>query len=170
MVIGMLHNASLLYDCPMTRNDAKNFNTDDFRVDDIQDDSVLRRGSPAAHCLFGVAQTINTANYVYFIAQKELLRLPDPFEASRVFNEEMINLHRGQGLELFWRDTMTVPSEEEYIKMVSNKTGGLIRLATRLLQSASSTKHKLMPLAELIGRIYQIRDDYNNLCSDKVRS
>ena len=63
---------------------------------------------------------------------------------------------------------MTVPSEDEYITMVSNKTGGLIRLAARLLQSASSTKHDVVPLSELIGRIFQIRDDYNNLCSEKV--
>lgn len=129
---------------------------------------MLRRGSPAAHCLFGVAQTINAANYAYFLAQNELLAFPNPFGAFQIFNEEMVNLHRGQGLELFWRDTMTVPTEAEYIKMVSNKTGGLVRLAARLLQNVSSTSHNVVPLAELIGRIFQIRDDYQNLCSDKV--
>ena len=36
------------------------------RIDDIQDNSKLRRGIPVAHSVFGVASTINTANYVYF--------------------------------------------------------------------------------------------------------
>jgi hypothetical protein len=32
--------------------------------------------------------------------------------------EEMLALHRGQGLELFWRDSLKCPSEAEYVKMV----------------------------------------------------
>lgn len=36
--------------------------------------------------------------------------------------EEMLALHRGQGLELFWRDSLTCPTEEEYVKMVLGST------------------------------------------------
>ena len=39
-IVGMLHNASLL-------------------IDDIEDNSKLRRGSPVAHAIYGVAATIN---------------------------------------------------------------------------------------------------------------
>ena len=39
-----------------------------YRIDDIEDGSELRRGLPAAHLIYGVAQTINCANYAYFIA------------------------------------------------------------------------------------------------------
>ena len=138
------------------------------RIDDIQDGSELRRGFPAAHCIFGTAQSINAANYVYFLAQQELSHLGNPWEAFRIYNEEMLNLHRGQGIELFWRDTMTVPTEDEYLLMISNKTGGLFRLAARLMQSASRTTHDILPLTDLIGLMFQIRDDYNNLCSEQV--
>ena len=34
--------------------------------------------------------------------------------------DEFLNLHRGQGLDLFWRDSLTCPTEEEYIDMVNN--------------------------------------------------
>jgi geranylgeranyl diphosphate synthase type 3 len=34
--------------------------------------------------------------------------------------EELINLHRGQGLDLLWRDTFSCPSEEEYLAMVND--------------------------------------------------
>ena len=166
-VVGMLHNASLLYVLKRTtlvlRKEIKF-----FRIDDIQDGSQLRRGFPAAHCIFGTAQSINAGNYAYFLAQQELLHLNNPSQAFRIYNEEMLNLHRGQGIELFWRDSMTVPTEDEYLLMISNKTGGLFRLAARLMQSASSTKHDVLPLTDLIGLIFQVRDDYNNLCSEQV--
>lgn len=42
-------------------------------------------------------------------------------------------------MDLYWRDSFTCPTEEEYLKMVSNKTGGLFRLAVKLMQMASKT-------------------------------
>ncbi len=137
-------------------------------IDDIQDGSDLRRGSPAAHRVFGDAQAINSANYAYFLAQKELLQLRNSWEAFQIFNEELLNLHRGQGMELFWRDTLTVPTVEQYLQMISNKTGGLFRLAVRLMQSVNPSDHDILPLTELLGLIFQIRDDHRNLCSDEV--
>ncbi|KAK9471228.1 isoprenoid synthase domain-containing protein [Dipodascopsis tothii] len=145
--VSMLHTASLL-------------------VDDVEDNANLRRGHPVAHSVFGVAQTINSSNYVYFLALQELALLGNA-EVYKIYAEEMINLHRGQGLDLYWRDTLTVPSEEEYVAMVQNKTGGLFRLAIKLMQSESAVKLDFVPLANLIGVLYQIRDDYLNLQSDQ---
>lgn len=47
----------------------------------MEDNSELRRGSPVAHTIYGVPQTINTANYVYFQAVQELLELQRHDEA-----------------------------------------------------------------------------------------
>ena len=44
-------------------------------MDDVEDDSELRRGMPVAHMIYGIPQTINTANYVYFLAMRELTGL-----------------------------------------------------------------------------------------------
>ena len=161
-VVGMLHTASLL-------------------VDDIEDSSLLRRGLPVAHSIFGTAQTINSANYVYFLALQELQKLKNP-KAITIYTEELLNLHRGQGMDLFWRDTLTCPSEDDYLEMVGNKTGGLFRLAVKLMQAESknlkyvaspyllsnltnSIGRDCVPLVNLIGIIFQIRDDYQNLSS-----
>ncbi|VDC02873.1 unnamed protein product [Peniophora sp. CBMAI 1063] len=167
-VIGMLHNASLL-------------------VDDIEDDSQLRRGQPVAHKIYGIPQTINCANYVYFLAYKELFALrptsgrktpdaPQPpqrlysdADLDKIVTDELLNLHRGQGQELVWRDSLSCPTEEEYLSMVNNKTGGLFRVAVKLMMTCATTNTTIdyVPLVDLIGVLFQIRDDYMNLQADE---
>nr|XP_001389988.2 farnesyltranstransferase [Aspergillus niger CBS 513.88] len=144
-IVGLLHTASLL-------------------IDDIQDNSKLRRGLPVAHSIFGIAQTINSANYAYFLAQERLRELNHP-EAYEIYTEELLRLHRGQGMDLYWRDSLTCPTEEDYIEMIANKTGGLFRLAIKLMQLETETKSYVIELADLLGVIFQIRDDYQNLQS-----
>ncbi|TFK50785.1 terpenoid synthase [Heliocybe sulcata] len=160
-VVSMLHSASLM-------------------VDDIEDDSQLRRGSPVAHKIYGIPQTINTANYVYFLAYQELFSLRDhpslshsfstsKKELDRIVTAELLNLHRGQGLELLWRDSLQCPTEEEYIDMVNNKTGGLLRVGIKLMMACATNSMDIdyVPLVNLIGVYYQIRDDYMNLNSSQ---
>ncbi|KAK9899189.1 terpenoid synthase [Cystobasidium minutum MCA 4210] len=155
-VVAELHNASLM-------------------MDDVEDDSSLRRGMPVAHKIYGIPQTINTANYIYFKAYQRLGSLQPHAQGNigltNIVNEELLNLHRGQGMDLYWRDSLTCPTEEEYIDMVSNKTGGLFRIAIRLMAATSSQpdKESYVPLVNLIGVIFQIADDYLNLQSDAYK-
>ncbi|OCH93464.1 terpenoid synthase, partial [Obba rivulosa] len=165
-VVSMLHTASLL-------------------IDDIEDDAQLRRGVPVSHKIYGIPQTINAANYVYFLAYQELFRLRSesnvwadngregktrlipPTELDRLVTAELLSLHRGQGLELLWRDSLSCPTEEEYIAMVNNKTGGLFRVAVKLMMACATTNVDVdyLPLVNMIGVYFQIRDDYMNLQS-----
>ncbi|XP_029649893.1 geranylgeranyl pyrophosphate synthase isoform X2 [Octopus sinensis] len=139
----MLHNASLL-------------------IDDIEDNSKLRRGIPVAHSMFGVPITLNSANYVYFLGLKKVLDLGHP-DAITVFTEQMLELHRGQGMDIYWRDAVHCPTEEEYKAMVIRKTGGLFGMAIRLMQLFSSNQSDFKNLLELLGLYFQIRDDYCNM-------
>ncbi|KAJ7302215.1 isoprenoid synthase domain-containing protein [Mycena albidolilacea] len=153
-VVSTLHNASLM-------------------IDDIEDDSQLRRGVPVTHRIYGTAQTINAANYAYFLAYKELLALsgsgadPSPTDLVSIITSELISLHRGQGLELLWRDSLDCPTEDQYINMVNNKTGGFLRIGIKLLMACGTTNVDIdyVPLANLIGVHFQINDDYMNLQS-----
>jgi len=148
-IVGDLHNASLL-------------------IDDIEDNSKLRRGVPVAHSIFGVAPVINTANYVYFLALERCQGLKNE-AAMKVFVNEMLNLHRGQGYDIQWRDTTTCPTESQYISMVTDKTGGLFRLAVGLLQSFATTSKDVnfTPLVNNLGLYFQIRDDLINLADEE---
>jgi len=142
-VVQMLHNASLL-------------------IDDIEDNSILRRGIPVAHSIYGVASTINAGNYVYFLGLEKVLELNHP-QATHVFCEQLLELHRGQGMEIYWRDSYICPTEEEYKQMIIRKTGGLFGLAVRLMQLFSTNTKDMGPLMAKLGLYFQIRDDYANL-------
>jgi len=142
-IVQMLHNASLL-------------------IDDIEDSSILRRGQPVAHLIYGTASTINCANYVMFLGLERVQSLGQ-LEAVTVYTEQMLELHRGQGMELYWRDNFICPTEEEYRLMISRKTGGLFNLAVRLMQLCSTSQENFAELTRLLGLYFQIRDDYANL-------
>lgn len=149
-IIGDLHTASLL-------------------IDDIEDNSQLRRGIPVAHLLFGVPAVLNCANYVYFLALEKCHALHNA-QATRVFVAELLNLHRGQGCDILWRDQGRCPTEGEYLAMVADKTGGLFRLAVGLLQAFCSSDHGPDDFTTLVNNLamyFQIRDDFINLADEE---
>jgi geranylgeranyl diphosphate synthase type 3 len=81
----------------------------------------------------------------------------------------MLELHHGQGMEIWWRDNFVSPSEDEYRQMVIRKCGGLFNLGVRLMQLFSSIEKRLTysfdKLCQLLSLLFQIRDDYCNLIS-----
>jgi geranylgeranyl diphosphate synthase type 3 len=87
------------------------------RIDDIQDNSTLRRGIPVAHSIYGVASTISAANYSLLKQLNKLHNLNHP-EAITVCTEYLMDVYCGQGMEIFWRENYTCPSFEEYKQMV----------------------------------------------------
>ncbi|XP_077999037.1 geranylgeranyl pyrophosphate synthase-like isoform X2 [Glandiceps talaboti] len=148
-VVQMLHNASLL-------------------IDDIEDNSKLRRGIPVAHNIYGVAHTINCSNYVYFLGLEKLLSLNHP-DVTKIYADQLMLLHQGQGMDIWWRDAYVCPTEDEYKEMVIKKTGGLFGLAIRLMQLFSENKSDFKNLWDTLGLYFQIRDDYANLKSQEYQ-
>ncbi|PLB50378.1 geranylgeranyl pyrophosphate synthase [Aspergillus steynii IBT 23096] len=149
-IISTLHNASLI-------------------LDDIQDASPIRRGKPAAHTVFGHGPSINSANFLIFQALDEARKLDSP-NAVDIFVEQMQTMHVGQSFDLYWARHNKCPSEAEYLEMVRCKTGGLFRFAVRLLLDSRHQNNRHLPLdhlADLLGQLFQIRDDYKNLVADE---
>ncbi|KAJ7637385.1 farnesyltranstransferase [Mycena polygramma] len=167
-IVGMLHNASLM-------------------LDDIEDGSPLRRGEPAAHVVYGIPLTVNAATYVITLAYRQLSGLKNcglqyshlvemvtgaltsflPDYKTNFVKEELGHLHDGQGLDIIWRNSVCCPMEAEYVDMVKNKTGGLLRIGVKLMMACATTNVETdyVPLVDLISVYYQIRDDYLNLQS-----
>lgn len=103
----------------------------------------------------------------------------------------MLSLHRGQGLELFWRDSLTCPTEEEYVKMVLGsafppslqrlgrargltagwllaETGGLFRIAIKLMMAKSNCDMWVSRRQPSTGRRESGADRPSSRCSDFV--
>ncbi|KAF5713249.1 geranylgeranyl diphosphate synthase [Fusarium mundagurra] len=152
-VIGMLHNSSLI-------------------IDDFQDNSPLRRGKPSTHTVFGPAQAINTATYVIVKAIEKMEEIVS-HEALADLIGTITTIFQGQAMDLWWTANIIVPSIQEYLLMVNDKTGALFRLSLELLALNSevsvsdSTLESLSSVVSLLGQYFQIRDDYMNLIDSK---
>ncbi|KAI9841642.1 MAG: hypothetical protein M1837_000489 [Sclerophora amabilis] len=150
-VVDLLHTSSLM-----------------FVFDDIEDNSALRRGKPTAHTLFGVGQTMNSSTYILISSIAEAQKLSNK-ECPSILTEGVASMLLGQSIDLHTTYLAECPREDEYLNMVDNKTGGLFRIAYRLMQAESqvSPSPDVDTLMMLLGRYFQIRDDYMNLTSEE---
>jgi len=86
------------------------------RFDDIQDNSALRRGVPAAHSVYGVASTINSAICVHLISVQRALS-SNHADMLKLYTEMNLDVWRGIESEIYWRDNHICPSETKYLEM-----------------------------------------------------
>jgi len=144
-------------------------------IDDIEDNSELRRGKPCTHKIFGIDIAINAGNVMYYLPFLALLRNKTMDEKTKVriyetYLQEMINISFGQGMDIAWHngkanaDKITEP---EYLQMCAYKTGTLARMSAKIgaiLAGANDrTVEALGKLSESIGVGFQIQDDVLNL-------
>jgi geranylgeranyl pyrophosphate synthase len=144
-------------------------------IDDIQDNSNLRRGSATMHRRIGVPLAINAGNWMYFQALEFLTEAPFPPEMRFRLVEAMIcaarRCHEGQALDLFARvDQIPVEKWEETTHTISLlKTGSLVELAVRMgCISADSPDQLLsvMPhLGQRLGIALQMRNDLDEIAT-----
>ena len=137
-------------------------------IDDIEDNSSLRRGKKCLHKIYGEDIAINAGNAIYFIPLKIImdsdLDTSVKEKAFEIYSQEMINLHFGQAMDIFWhKGGNRGITEKQYLQMVSFKTGTLARLSARLAALLSGKDEKtekiLGKMAETIGIGFQIQDD-----------
>jgi geranylgeranyl pyrophosphate synthase len=143
-------------------------------IDDLEDESKLRRGKPCLHKIFGPDISINVGNFLYFLPLLVLIKNKNKFrpeilvKAYETYLQEMINLHLGQGTDIYWhKGKVKKISQKEYFQMCAFKTGSLSRLAAKLAVILSGKDHqlaeKLARMAEAIGVAFQIQDDILDL-------
>ncbi|CAG4917884.1 unnamed protein product [Colias eurytheme] len=146
--VHMLHNGTLLFD-------------------DIQDNTMVRHGLPAAHIVYGLPLAMNAGIHVIILVLQNLEKLGHP-QIGKMFSEEFLEIVRGQGSEVYWRDNLQCPTQEQYEHVVQQKSGNMFRLAIRLMQLFSDYEHDLSELALTVGKYFQFRDDYCNLAQEEA--
>lgn len=147
-------------------------------VDDVEDDSDLRRGKPCIHKIYGVDVAINMGNTLYYLPLVHLMRLgnytPEVMsELVKIYLEEMLNLSLGQALDIAWHRSLNKSvTEEMYLTMCRLKTGSLARLsarmACRLAKVSKAEENKVSNFSDAIAVAFQIQDDILNIVGEEV--
>lgn len=146
-------------------------------IDDIEDQSELRRGKPCLHLVYDLDVAINAGNALYFLPLLALKQRKDDFppetiiKAYELYSQEMINLHFGQGFDIWWHSGNKEPNIDEYLQMCAYKTGTLARLSCKLSAIlAGATDYQIEAIgrfAESVGVGFQIQDDILNFDSEE---
>lgn len=148
-------------------------------MDDIEDQSELRRGKPCTYQLFGLDISINCGNAMYYLPLLSLVKNRDKIphatlnKAYEIYVQEMINLSFGQAMDIAWHRGLADADkidEKDYLQMCAYKTGTLARIAAKLAAVLSGADYELTEMlgrfAEAVGVAFQIRDDVLDLTGE----
>lgn len=137
-------------------------------IDDIQDNSTLRRGYECAHIKYTMPFSLN-AGYMGIFGTLKEIHLPNINNILQI----MYDLHEGQGMDIYWTINKKIPSEIEYLKMIEYKTGKLFDLIIEIFYGFAIINkmntfneldyNKLLQFSKIFSHYFQIRDDYINL-------
>lgn len=146
-------------------------------VDDVEDDSYLRRGKPCLHKIYGVDVAINAGNAMYFMPNVMVMKDKTTSDKQKLeildlITNELLRVHAGQGLDIWWhKGKKYTILEKEYLQMCAYKTGTLARLAAKLGgilgKGTPEQVEKLGRFAETIGVAFQIQDDILSLVGEE---
>ena len=142
--VELVHNASLV-------------------IDDIIDESDLRRGSESVWAAFGHGPAIIASDGL--LGEAFALFSTDE-RAMRAVSEAMVELGEGEASELVEQPT----TESEYRTLARRKTGALFRAAAELGAIAADadpcTVEAVGDYAERVGVAFQMRDDVLDATAD----
>ena len=140
--------------------------------DDIEDNTDMRRGKPAAHLTYGLDVALNAGSWLYFQAARCINDEPLSAELKNtlynMYLTELRRLHLGQSLDIQWhRDKPFIPEQDQYLAMTRLKTGTLASLAAQtgaLAGGADADEARFLgETAASIGIGFQVLDDVINL-------
>ncbi len=142
-------------------------------IDDVEDDSSLRRGGACLHRLYGVPLAINVGNWMYFWALELVGELELTGERAaalqRALAQGMFRCHFGQALDLS-RPVGRIPQGEMGAIVdaaTALKTGSLMELAARAgaiaAGAAPAITDALVRFGRRLGRGLQMLDDLGNI-------
>ena len=140
--------------------------------DDIEDNSELRRGKPAAHVAYGLDSALNSGSWLYFRALQSIEGYHAPADIKLDLYTAALThiraLHEGQALDIHWHRTAGFfPSRQDYERMIRLKTGALAALAAYTGMRAAGKEHEesnvFAALFAEAGVGFQILDDVKNI-------
>lgn len=139
--------------------------------DDIMDSAPLRRGKPTVHSEFGINSAILSGDALLVKAYRYFEELePNLYKTcTQLFSRMALTLCEGQELDMNFEHEQEV-TYEQYIEMITNKTGVLGATAFRigaLIAGANYNQAKALYNFGLnVGIAFQLKDDYLDVFGD----
>lgn len=156
VAIELLHNAFLIHD-------------------DVQDESVRRRGGPTLHSEHGIGIAVNVGNGTNLLALQRLLAnreiLGPQLSWEVMLETERMMRHslEGQAIELGWiRDNADDLDAKDYLQMCLKKTSWYsfiypLRVGALIARSGALEPDQFCRFGWYFGAAFQIQDDILNL-------
>jgi geranylgeranyl pyrophosphate synthase len=160
-------------------------------IDDVQDNSPLRRGKPTVLAERGAPVAISAGLSLLLGATNAARSLPNGELIQPLVIEHITQLAHGQTKDVTWhRDAALTTTQAAYERMCAEKTGKLFTLAIHVAEALAGvalteralrklrshapalkeyfpdSKEHAMNALELAGVIYQLTDDVANITTD----
>jgi geranylgeranyl pyrophosphate synthase/predicted secreted hydrolase len=149
-------------------------------IDDIQDDSLLRRGEPCIHLKYGVDVAISAGNTLYFLPSIDLVNHPhlDDLQKLRIHEIMMdtyLQAHFGQTVDIYYskylsRENLEAwlegPLEDKILQLYDFKTAamprGLAQTASLVARVDGTVTQVCVDFSRAFAVAFQIIDDVHN--------
>lgn len=147
--------------------------------DDVEDESLLRRGLPTLQREYGVPIAINVGDGMYALCLEPLLDNAERLGLGKALRILQIVARmaresvEGQAIELDWiRRGQWTASDREYCLMTYKKTGWYtfiapIQVGAVVTGASAEEQRELRRFGRYMGVAFQIRDDILNLVGDE---
>jgi geranylgeranyl diphosphate synthase type I len=139
--------------------------------DDIEDKSELRHGQLALWKKYGIAQAINTGDYLSSLAIVIInnAKIGRPDLLISTFLESAVNVTIGQHEDIRFESLASI-TEQAYLNMITKKTASLFSTGMKLGAISIGANHTVINLLGEVGHqfgvVYQIYDDYIGVWGD----
>ncbi len=146
--------------------------------DDIQDGDLERRHQPTVWALWGQPHALLAGNAMRSIADSTALVLVGhgvsegkALQASYLLTRGYLDMTQGQCLDIAFEGTLDI-SQNDYLTMISCKTGALIKCGMEMGALLGSDEEDLMSAFACcganLGLAFQIRDDILGIWGDEA--
>jgi geranylgeranyl pyrophosphate synthase len=149
-------------------------------IDDIQDDSLLRRGEPCIHLKYGLDVAISAGNTLYYLPFVDLVDHPyldDPQKLGihEIMMNAFLQAHFGQTVDIYYSRYLTRqalerwlkgPLEDKILQLYDFKTAALPRAmaqaAALVADAGESAAQVCVDFSRAFAVAFQILDDVHN--------
>lgn len=141
--------------------------------DDVMDQSDMRRGRPSVHAKWDVNTAILSGDTMLTLATRCVSDVNDSIlrRVLDTFNEMALRVYEGQRLDMDFEKSDKV-GLEDYIRMISDKTGALLGAAAKIgaLIGGASDKdaEHMAEYGVMLGLAFQIQDDWLDVFGDSM--